>query len=565
MAGEKTFRRGVNYVDAVGGLAVKAGRITAIVHGSQEYAVVLAAGTGSLRGECDCPQGEQGFFCKHCVAVGLAVVRNKPFVPAQRIQSKNAAARPAVADPPAPVGGPNRPVDLRRWLASRSNQELLGIVLDQLAEDDDWRRRLALRAAGAGAGLRAALDRIDELLDATAFTPYGYIEEGDSQRYARRLRQAADVVADLAEAGHGADAVAVAEHAITVAGVACRNARDESGAIAEAAHELVACHHTACLSLPADPGTLAAFVAARLLSRDDVPCVDVEFYSDVLGIQGLAELRELCLAAWRANPGGWAEQRALEEVLLGSGDTDALVEVLSADLDPLGATHLRIAVELDTAGRPGEALEWAERGLREARQPDAGLADFVAERYVAAGRPDDALAVRRDQFAAVRDVAGYERLREAAGRAGEWPATRDWALGLLHADASGTDVAGDGWHHARMPGPVLIDALMSDGDVDAAWEAARGIASAAQWLRLADLSAERRPADALAVYLRQVDALRTEAGERAYERMARLLGSARACHERLGTAAEFDDYLSKLRADNKRKPKLLAILARHQL
>jgi hypothetical protein len=565
LAGEKSFRRGVDYVDAVGGLAVKAGRITATVHGSEDYTVVLAVDSGSLRGECDCPQGQQGFFCKHCVAVGLAVVRNKPFVPAQRIRAKNAAAQPAAAGPPTHPGGQSRPGGLRQWLASRSNQELLGIILDQLAEDNDWRRRLELRAAGAGADLSAALDRIDKLLDAAAFTPYGYIEEGDSLRYARRLRQAADVVADLAETGHAEDAVTVAEHAISVAGVACRNARDESGAIVEAAHDLVACHRAACLKGLADPSKVAGFVAGRLLSRDDMPCVDVALYQDVLGKQGLAELRELCLTAWRANPGGWAEQRALEEVLLVEGDTDALAEMLSGDLDPLGARHLRIAVELDAVGRTGEALEWAERGLRRARQPEPGLADFVADRYVAVGRPGDALAVRRDQFAAFRDLVGYERLREAAERGGEWPETREWALGLLREDASGADAGGEGWHHARTPEPVLIDALISDADVDGAWEAATGVASEAQWLRLADLAAERRPADALAVYLRQAEALKVEAGERAYERLARLLSSARACHDRLGTSAEFDSYLSKLRSENKRKPKLLAILARHQL
>jgi hypothetical protein len=565
LAGEKTFRRGLDYVDAVAGLAVKAGRITATVHGSEDYTIVLAADSGSVRGECDCPQGQQGFFCKHCVAAGLAVVRNKPFVPAQRIREKNAAGRPALAGPPGHPGGQSRPGGLRQWLASRSNQELLALILDQLAEDNDWRRRLELRAAGAGADLSAALDRIDKLLDAAAFTPYGYIEEGDSLRYARRLRQAADVVADLAETGHAEDAVTVAEHAITVAAAACRNARDESGAIAEASDDLVACHHAACLRGLIDPSKVASFVAGRLLSSDDMPCVDVEFYRDVLGKQGLAELRELCLTAWRANPGGWAEQRALEEVLLVSGDTDALAEMLSADVDPLGARHLRIAIELDSAGRPGEALEWAERGLREAQQPEAGLADYVADRYVAAGKPIDALAVRRDQFAAVRDLVSYERLRRAAERGGEWPATREWALGLLRDDASGTNADGEGWHHARMPEPVLIDALISDGDADGAWEAATGVASEAQWLRLADLATERRPADALAVYLRQVEALRMEAGERAYERMARLLSSARACHDRLGTSAEFDSYLSKLRADHKRKPKLLAILARHQL
>ena len=50
-----------------------------------------------------------------------------------------------------------------------------------------------------------------------------------------------------------------------------------------------------------------------------------------------------------------------------------------------------------------------------------------------------------------------------------------------------------------------------------------------------------------------------------YEQAARLLRSARACHEALGTTAEFDRYLALFRADQKRKPNLMRLLDRHGL
>ena len=115
------------------------------------------------------------------------------------------------------------------------------------------------------------------------------------------------------------------------------------------------------------------------------------------------------------------------------------------------------------------------------------------------------------------------------------------------------------------PGPVLIDALISEGDIDVAWDAAAGIATEAQWLRLADLVAETRPADALAVYQRQIQALKQETGDKAYERLARLLLSARACHLRLGTEAAFGLYLRALREDQKRKRRLISVLDGHGL
>src|SRR5262249_10597566 len=147
------------------------------------------------------------------------------------------------------------------------------------------------------------------------------------------------------------------------------------------------------VALP-DPVGLANFLAGRALSRDDIPYLDFARYGDLLGAQGLAELRARFTAAWHANPAGWFERRALEKVLSLTGDIDELVAVLSSNLDGQGRGHLRVATELDRAGRADEALAWAERGLREASHPGDDLTSYVVERYLSAGREADALTVR---------------------------------------------------------------------------------------------------------------------------------------------------------------------------
>jgi hypothetical protein len=76
-------------------------------------------------------------------------------------------------------------------------------------------------------------------------------------------------------------------------------------------------------------------------------------------------------------------------------------------------------------------------------------------------------------------------------------------------------------------GPVLVDALLDDGDLDAAWAAAKDAASEPQWLRLADASVTSRPADALAVYHRTIGSLKTQTGDDNYRRIASLLRSVR--------------------------------------
>jgi hypothetical protein len=111
-------------------------------------------------------------------------------------------------------------------------------------------------------------------------------------------------------------------------------------------------------------------------------------------------------------------------------------------------------------------------------------------------------------------------------------------------------------------GSVLVDALIDDGDVDAAWRAAEDRADERQWLVLADLVREEHPADALRVYLRTIEprTRRTGDGDGDYQEIARLLLLARDCRRRLGAEDEFTAYLAAPRAAQKRKRKLMRIL-----
>jgi uncharacterized Zn finger protein len=125
----------------------------------------------------------------------------------------------------------------------------------------------------------------------------------------------------------------------------------------------------------------------------------------------------------------------------------------------------------------------------------------LAARYEATGAFGKALAARQNAFDTGGTLASYRALRDAAGKAGKWESVRERALQQLRSDAAASAAhsrAGFGWGE----GPVWISALIDDGDVGAAWDAAAGVASDRQWLTLADLISGDRPADALPVYLR---------------------------------------------------------------
>lgn len=142
-------------------------------------------------------------------------------------------------------------------------------------------------------------------------------------------------------------------------------------------------------------------------------------------------MRQLAAEALGCRPSDWAARYLRERLIKAEGDVGALVALYAQDLDPSGATHLRIAEELESAGRADEALARAERGLRDCaaqKHVDGRLVDYVCARYAAAGRAADAVAVRRDRLRAESSLAAYQQLRSAARAAdcGRPSAGRRW-------------------------------------------------------------------------------------------------------------------------------------------
>jgi uncharacterized Zn finger protein len=533
-AGARSFERGLDYLRDVEDLDVASTQITACVYGSSKYRVRLAFGDEVLSGSCTCPYGQEGFFCKHCVAVGLAVLEMGEDLPV--LIEATRAERQA----------------LESWLESLSKKELLAELLGLLDEEPDLRRRFELRAASVNLDAVTVRHAVQELI---LLPRRGYVEYSDAYAYANDVHRAAAAIDDLTEAGGAADAIGIAREAVALLTEAFEHVDDSPGVVGDAAHELLAVHLRACEAAPPDPVSLGDYLAGLLLHSDYGFGPDLAGYTGLLGDKGFAAVRERIEAAYSRNPQDWQARSLMESLARAEGDVDALIAIYAAHLDDRGWNHLRIAEELDENGRGGEALVWAERGLAEAANPDQRLVDYLASRYAAAGRGDDVLRLRRDRFRDERTLASYQALRGAAKDSGAWPAERAEALALLGKDVHrSSGRVSRGWD-----GPVLVDALLDDGDLDAAWEAAKDAASDAQWLRLADASTATRPIDALAVYMRAIAPLKSLTGDRVYHRMVSLLLSARACHETLGTTDKFARYMTVLRLDQKRKRNLIKI------
>ncbi|MER6531671.1 hypothetical protein [Streptomyces sp. NPDC001508] len=547
LAGARSFERGLGYLDAVSKVEVGDDWITATVHGTQRYEAELTLdGPGGLAGTCDCPYGLEGNFCKHLVALGLTALAQRQSLPRQR-----KAAR-------------KRAQDLDGWLSALSKDELLALLREQIEEDRQLRRRLELRAATAHGDLATVRARIRDLLDIRPFAQHGYVEYADARAYAEQAGQAVPAIGALTGSGRAAEAITLAREAMLLLAEAVESVDDSDGWLGQIGTDLADAHLDACRAARPDPGELARWLVGHALGDIDDGLTDIDplDYEDVLGDEGMAVLRKSAVEAWRRNRTGWAEKYLMERLAKAGGDVDAVIAVHAADLAPSGHTHLVIARELDTARRSDEALRWAERGIRETRDlaaVDTALVDYLCDRYARADRLSDALTVRRDHFGARRSLLAYQQLRAAAQAADSWPAERERALTLLRADA---EQRKPGWY----AGPVLVDALLDDKDVDAAWQAATETgAHDRQWLTLADQTRADRPADALGVYLRLAEPLTQQTGNPVYEQLVSLLLSIRDCHRRLGTPDEFTAYVRALRTAQKRKRNLMRRMDEHGL
>jgi len=276
-AGDRSFERGLGYLDQVDELEVASREITAIVYGNSAYRVRLAVGEEGLTGDCTCPHGRDGFFCKHCVATGMAVLKLGEDLP-RRIEATRA-----------------RRHELTSWLESLSKEDLLAELLALLDDDPDLRRTFELRAALANADTAEVGDAISELISVAV----PYLEGDEAEEYADDVRQAADALGDLIDAGQAQEAIAISRTAIGQLIAAAAAAGEGGEVIADVAQDFLDVHLRACEAAPPEPAALGDYLAGLLLGDDHGFGPDLDDYADLLGEQGLAAVRERLAAAQR--------------------------------------------------------------------------------------------------------------------------------------------------------------------------------------------------------------------------------------------------------------------------
>lgn len=466
LAGERNYTRGLDY--ARGG-AVEIGTrksqgVSATVTGTRPYHVTLRWKRKRLDGDCDCPVGATGEFCKHQIA--LAVVWAGLVVPPE---DDGTGSSPAMS-----AGLRSMRDDestLRRWLDAMDAGALRALALDLAARDDGIRREFLARARVATGDPSSHRLAIGNLIGRPRF-----LDHRASNAYAKRLETLLSLLASVL-AKDAVSALDLCDHALQRLFRIYAQSDDSGGAIGEVLARIGCLHLDAALAARPEPKAFARAWLKLKLADDWGIVADVTACAPVLGDTGLAHVetqvqsRVDALPARVPGQSRWSDpnperrplRNLLHALLRQRGAIDALIADMAKDIE--GAyDYLRIAELCHEHRRDREAIAWLERGHK-GYPDDRRLLDALADARLREGFPEEALELRWRAFRQRFDDDAYLALRSVARTLGTWDEWRARALAELEARtrAFGADASVD----------RLVGLHLAEDDIAAAWTRAQ--------------------------------------------------------------------------------------------
>ncbi len=441
------FQRGKAYaasgtVDVVDEDPMPEPALHAQVSGTHIYSTEVWIEDDGVASSCDCPNAEEGWFCKHQVAVALVwrdrlAGHNTPIDAAASkcAQSSVQRARTALEKRQA----------LHDFLHGQQAATLADRLLEFADQDHDIARELQQwRKASELSNDPAELKTlVNEMLAAGR----GFIAWDQSAGYVRR----AEAVLPLLQQARARDAgaaVALCRHALHRAWGVLQQADDSSGDIGGLCQAIGA---EWVLSLQAAGPQKAGFGDTYLQVQLDDPfcCFDAAAAEAAIGEAAMARYRSAIAERWRkakdavlaqkaahaakvANRKGrapvhedsfqrdlslWTLERLHLAQLDATGQVDEALAVLREDLSDARA-HSKVVSYLEQHGRLREAFVQAEQGCK-AFPDDWGLQNDLLRCYERDGWTAEALALRRRQFEHGPGVERYQQVLKAGVAAGQ--------------------------------------------------------------------------------------------------------------------------------------------------
>jgi len=574
IAGPVYFARGEEYFDigAVSSVRERDGMISATVFGSYPYKTSLLIRDGMLDGHCTCPLGQDGEFCKHLVATGLAFIDQQAGVRGK--------------------GEPGKlitPKEIEAYLSKQAAPNLIRIIMEQADFDDAFYAMLRLRTAADSvkpntSELKRVLRQTMGILD--------FVSWRDIYDYSQGVDRVLDQLRIMLNPKHATEVIELAEYAMDLWEENIGSIDDSDGCMGMIRDDLHQLHLEACGLAKPEPVELAERLALRAINSEwEMFYNSYRTYSDLFGEAGRIRYREIVEAEWeklpRIGPGEKDPERygrssTLEHMMLAiaedSGDLDLAIRILSRDLSHSYA-YLRIAQRCREARKYKLARDWAEKGMAAfADEPDSRLRSFLAEEYLRAKRPDDAMAMIWANFEDRMSLETYQDLAKYARKLKCWDSLREKAFCHIRTkiknhkakfDRQYGDSATSGlatsrrWTPSQPDHSLLVDILLWEKREDDAWmEAQKGGCSEHLWLDLARRREKKHPEDAIDIYRRQVKPLINQTNNRSYEQAIEFLERIHGLTKKIGKEKEFLAKLAQLKTEYKRKRNFIKYVKR---
>ena len=322
---------------------------------------------------------------------------------------------------------------------------------------------------------------------------------------------------------------------------------DSSGMMGDVAHRLLAIHEQVALAGVAEPKALARWMIKFGFDDQDFFTIDPVLYAPALGDKGMAVYRNAVAERSAQGRLPFAVKHATERLAVLDGDVEAIVSLLGQDLTS-PHQYTRVAEAMLELERPDDALAWAQRGIEATSGWQVKhLYDIAAGVHEANGDLAAVLGVRLDHHQDMPSTSTYGLLRDAASAAGSWDA---------HVSSSREVLGG------RDRGS-LVDVLLADGEIEAAWSLAAEDGDDLgndRLVRLAEAYEDVDPAASVGVYVRVVESILETTDRRAYRAAVKQLKNARRAAVAAGLAEEHHAFLVGLREEHRRRPTLAAML-----
>ena len=559
LAGTTAFRRGEEYfsIGAVGRLRATDDKVTARVDGSESYQVELRDDDGDLAYDCTCPRAADGYFCKHCVAVGLA------WLAELAAETKPKAGKAKRRDPWR---------DIKDHLATQSPETLIELLLDVAQRDDRLYQSLLLKAERTGGGGNVAKAFRRAIDGATRI--HGFVDWREVGTFAANIDQVAESLAELLKPDTAASLVELAEYAIERVENALEQIDDSNGEVSGTVYGLAELHQKACsMARPEPTGLAERFFRLETTLPFNVCSFDAATYRNVLGKEGLRRYRELAEAEWskikpRDSKDGhdgnrYRITRIMEQLAEASGDIEELVAIKSRDLSS-AYRYLEIAEIYTKAKQRDKALDWAERGLKAfLERPDNRLRDFLVAAYLTRKRNDEALQLTWILFEERPALDHYMKLHDVAAKLGAWPVQRERALIKVDEIIAREAATTNRWKpKSSTPNYSLrVQIALWEEDLVAAWSAAHEcICDRNLLITLAGKLESARPSDAISLYRRIVPPIVEQTNNTAYDEAIKLIRKVGGLMKTQKQLSQFGDYLAELRVQFKPKRNFIKLL-----